>query len=113
MKEFSIFIAPLLFMFLGLITYLESDLPHQKIGYRVLTVKRTLDTWRVSNKFAAKILLIFGGLLLIFGVILNSYFRIWELIVINLIEFIVMGVLVIGLTEWRVNISFNKEGIKK
>ena len=116
MKEFSIFIAPLLFMFLGLITYLESDLPHQKIGYRVLTVKRTLDTWRVSNKFAAKILLIFGGLLLIFGVILNSYFRtlaIWELIVINLIEFIVMGVLVIGLTEWPVNISFNKEGIKK
>ena len=37
MKEFSIFIAPLVFMFLGLITYLESDLPHQKIGYRVLT----------------------------------------------------------------------------
>ena len=116
MKEFSIFIAPLVFMFLGLITYLESDLPHQKIGYRVLTVKQTVETWQVSNKFAAKVLLVFGVLLLIFGVILNSYFRtlaIWELIVINVIELIIIGGLVIGLTEWRVNISFNKEGKKK
>ena len=116
MKEFSIFIAPLVFMFLGLITYLESDLPHQKIGYRVLTVKQTVETWQVSNKFAAKVLLVFGGLLLIFGVILNSYFRtlaIWELIVINVSELIIIGGLVIGLTEWRVNISFNKEGKKK
>ena len=72
MQEFSIFIAPLLFMFFGLVTYLESDLPHRRLGYRVLSVKQTVETWRVSNKFAAK----------------------W-------------------LTEWRVNMSFDKEGNRK
>ena len=70
MQEFSIFIAPLLFMFFGLVTYLESDLPHRRLGYRVLSVKQTVETWRVSNKFAAKLLLIVGGILLVIGVIL-------------------------------------------
>ena len=109
MQEFSIFIAPLLFMFFGLVTYLESDLPHRRLGYRV-------ETWRVSNKFAAKLLLIVGGILLVIGVFLNSYFRtlaIWELIIINLVEIIVMALLVVGLTEWRVHMSFDKEGNRK
>lgn len=116
MQEFSIFIAPLVFMFIGIVTYLESDLPHRRIGYRVLSVKQTVETWQVSNKFAAKLLLILGGILLIFGVFLNSYFRtlaIWELIVINLVEIIIMGLLVVGLTEWRVHMSFDKEGNRK
>ena len=63
MQEFSIFIAPLLFMFFGLVTYLESDLPHQA-WLSVLSVKQTVETWRVSNKFAAKLLLIVGGILI-------------------------------------------------
>lgn len=116
MQEFSIFIAPLVFMFIGVVTYLESDLPHRRIGYRVLSVKQTVETWQVSNKFAAKLLLIVGGILLVVGVFLNSYFRmlaIWELIVINLVEILVMGLLVVSLTEWRVNISFDKEGNRK
>ena len=116
MQEFSIFIAPLLFMFFGIVTYLESDLPHRRLGYRLLSVKQTVETWKVANKFAAKFLLIVGGILLIVGVFLNSYFRmlaIWELIVINLVEILVMGLLVVGLTEWRVNISFDKEGNRK
>ncbi|MBP3909027.1 MAG: SdpI family protein [Turicibacter sp.] len=116
MQEFSIFIAPLLFMFFGLVTYLESDLPHRRLGYRVLSVKQTVETWRVSNKFAAKLLLIVGGILLVIGVFLNSYFRtlaIWELIIINLVEITVMALLVVGLTEWRVHMSFDKEGNRK
>lgn len=116
MKEFSIFIAPLLLMFCGLVTYLESDLPHRRLGYRVLSVKKTVETWQVSNKFAAKVLLITGGLLLVFGVLLNSYFRtlaIWEIVCMNVVELVVMIALVIALTEWRVKISFDKEGNRK
>lgn len=116
MQEFSIFIAPLFLMILGFVIYLESDLPHRRLGYRVLSVKQTNEIWQVTNKFAAKLLLIIGGILLVVGVILNSYFRtlaIWELIVINLVEFIVMGLLVMGLTEWRVYILFDKEGNRK
>ena len=83
---------------------------------RMLSVKQTVETWRVSNKFAAKLLLIVGGILLVIGVFLNSYFRtlaIWELIIINLVEIIVMALLVVGLTEWRVHMSFDKEGNRK
>lgn len=116
MQEFSIFIAPLLFMFLGIVTYLESDLPHRRLGYHLLSVKQTVETWKVANKFAAKLLLIVGGILLVVGVFLNSYFRMlatWELVIINLVEIVIMGLLVIGLTEWRVKISFDKEGNRK
>ena len=98
MQEFSIFIAPLLFMFLGIVTYLESDLPHRRLGYHLLSVKQTIETWKVV------------------GVFLNSYFRMlatWELVIINLVEIVIMGLLVVGLTEWRVKISFDKEGNRK
>lgn len=116
MREFSLFIAPLILMFFGIVTYLESDLPHRRLGYRVLTVKRTLETWQVSNKFAAKVLLICGAITLVVGVGLNSYARLLvvrELLLVNVIELVVVSLLVILLTEWRVNISFNKEGIRK
>ena len=39
--------------------------------------------------------------------------QIWELIIINLVEIIVMALLVVGLTEWRVHMSFDKEGNRK
>ncbi len=116
MQEFSIFIAPLVLMFFGVVTYLESDLPHQKLGYRVLSVKQTVETWQVSNRLAAKLLLIFGTITLVVGVLLNSYFRtliIWEILLINLGEIIVVGLLVVLLTEWRIKISFDKEGNRK
>lgn len=116
MQEFSVFIAPLVLMFFGVVTYLESDLPNQKLGYRVLSVKQTVETWQVANKFAAKILLVFGAITLVIGVLLNSYFRmlvVWEILLINLGEIIVIGLLVVLLTEWRVKISFDKEGNRK
>ena len=67
MQEFSIFIAPLLFMFFGLVTYLESDLPHRRLGYRVLSVKQTVETWQYLISLP-KLLLIVGSILLVIGV---------------------------------------------
>lgn len=116
MQEFSIFIAPLVLMISGFVAYFESDLPHRRLGYHLISVKKTVETWQVANKFAAKLLLIMGILLLICGVFLNSYYRTLafkELIIINLSELIIMGLLVISLTEWRVRMMFDKEGNRK
>ena len=116
MQEFAVCIAGFIFMLFGIITWFESDQPNGKLGYRLLTVKKTLPAWRLSNKFAAKICLIFGAISSVIGIYINSFGRlltIKELILVNVIELIVMTVLTVILTEIRTHLVFDKEGNRK
>ena len=116
MQEFAVCITGFIFMLCGIIMWFESDQPNGKLGYRLLTVKKTLPAWQLSNKFAAKLCLIFGAISLVIGIYINSYVRLLtvkELVIFNVIELVIMALLTIVLTEIRTHLVFDKEGNRK
>jgi len=116
MQEFAICITGFIFMLLGIITLLESDQPKRRFGYHLITMKHTPEAWKLSNKFASKLWLIFGAIALAIGVLFNSYFRlltIGEIILVNILEIIIIIGVTTFLTELSLRLKFDKEGKRK